>query len=126
MENKGGERMDEEKSFGNIQIDDEVIANIAGTAATEIDGVYSMCGNVKDGIIEFFGKREYGKGVSVKIEGNIISIGLSLVVKYGVSIPKIAFLIQSNVKKKVEEMTGLQVKEVNVNIKWVHFEEETK
>ena len=118
--------MDEEKIIGNIQIDDEVIANIAATAATEIDGVYSMCGNVKDGIIEFFGKKDYGKGVSVKIEGNVVSVTLSLVVNYGISIPKIAFLIQSNVKKRIEEMTGLQVKEVNINVKWVNFEEKEK
>ena len=118
--------MDEDRSLGNIQIDDHVIENIAGTAAIEIDGVYSMCGNVKNGIIEFFGKKDYAKGVAVKIDGNIVIISLSIVVGFGISIPKIAFLIQTNVKKRVEEMTGLQVKEVNVNIKWVHFDDKEK
>lgn len=115
--------MDDKKSLGTIEINNEVIANIAGTAATEIDGVFSMCGNVKNGIAEFFGKKDFSKGVSVKLEGNIVSITLSVVVNYGISIPKIAYLVQNNVKTKIEDMIGFQVKDVNVNVKWVHFSE---
>lgn len=118
--------MDEKKSLGTIEVNNEVIANIAGTAATEIDGVFSMGGNVKNGIAEFFGKKDFSKGVTVKLEGNIVTITLSIIVNYGVSIPKIAYLVQNNVKSKIEDMIGYQVKDVNVNVKWVHFPEAKK
>jgi uncharacterized alkaline shock family protein YloU len=118
--------MEDKKSLGNIEVNNEVIANIAGTAATEIDGVFSMCGNVKNGIAEFFGKKDFSKGVMVKLEGNVVSITLSIVVNYGVSIPKIAYLVQNNVKNKIEDMIGLQVQEVNVNVKWVQFADSKK
>ena len=101
----------------NIKIADDVIAVIAGAAASEVPGVSSMAGGFAGGISEVFsGKKNFAKGI--KIDVNII-------VEYGARIPDVAFEIQNRVKKAVEGMTGLKVLEVNVHVQGVNTESAT-
>ena len=114
--------LDEEIKAGNegIKIADDVVAVIAGMSISEIAGVAGMAGGFAGGISEVFsGKKSLSKGVKVDITDNIAKIHVNIIVDYGTRIPDIAFEIQTKVKKAVENMTGLKVEEVNVNVQGV-------
>ena len=107
----------------NIKIADDVIAVIAGAAASEVPGVSSMAGGFAGGISEVFsGKKNFAKGIKVEAGEKETKIDVNIVVEYGVRIPDVAFEIQNRVKKAVEGMTGLKVVEVNVHIQGVNTE----
>lgn len=99
-----------------ITIADDVIATIAGIAASEIKDVTSMSGNIADGIVGMLGKKNLGKGVRVEAGEKEVIIDLSVVVEYGCKIHYVAQEIQNNVRAAVEAMTGMAVVEVNVNV----------
>lgn len=107
---------DNENAFGRVQIADEVIAIIAGTAALEIDGVDAVAGNVADTVVEFFGRKSQSRGVKIGIENGEVSVEIDIAVKYGTKVQDIAVEVQGRVKNAVETMTGLKVVLVNVNI----------
>ena len=101
----------------NIKIADDVIAVIAGAAASEVSGVASMAGGFAGGISEVFsGKKNFAKGIKVETGDKETKIDVNIIVEYGVRIPDVAYEIQTRVKKAVEGMTGLKVSEVNVHI----------
>ncbi len=107
----------------NIKIADDVIAVIAGSAASEVPGVASMAGGFAGGISEVFsGKKNLAKGIKVEAGEKETRIDVNIIVEYGVRIPDVAFEIQNRVKKAVEGMTGLKVVEVNVHIQGVNTE----
>jgi len=99
-----------------ITIADEVIATIAGIAASEVKDVTSMSGNIADGIVGMLGKKNFGKGVKVDAGEKEVAIDLSVIVEYGCRIHHVAQQIQNNVREAVEEMTGMDVVQVNVNV----------
>lgn len=107
---------DNENAFGRVQIADEVIAIIAGTAALEIDGVDAAAGNVADTVVEFFGRKNQSRGVKIGIENGEVSVEIDIAVKYGAKVQDVAVEVQGRVKNAVETMTGLKVVLVNVNI----------
>ena len=107
--------IDENKSIGQVQIADEVIAIIAGTGACEVKGVY-MAGGATDSIVSFFGKKNLAKGVKVEVEDGLTTLELEIAVEYGINIKKTAEEVQLKVKNAVETMTGLSVAAVNVNV----------
>lgn len=118
--------------IGAIRIADEVVAVIAGIAATEIEGVAGMSGGIAGGISEMLGRKNLSKGVKVEVGEKEAAIDLYIVVEYGAKIPEVALKIQENVKRAVESMTGLSVVETNVHVQGVVFqsgetgEEETR
>ena len=109
---------------GSLSFADDVVAAIAGMAAVEIDGVYSMSGNLGNGIAELFGKKAVTKGVKVEVGKEEAAIDLYVVVNYGALIPMVTDKVQTNVKKAVETMTGLKVVEINVHVDGVHVDGE--
>lgn len=111
----------------NIKIADDVIAVIAGAAASEVSGVASMSGGFAGGISEVFsGKKNFAKGIKVEAGEKETKIDVNIIVEYGVRIPDVAFEIQNRVKKAVESMTGLKVVEVNVHIQGVKTDTATE
>jgi len=110
--------------YGEVKIADEVIATIAGLAATEVQGVSGMSGGLADGIAEILGKKTLSKGVKLEVLDEGVTIDLYLVVDYGVKIPDIAWQIQDNVKTTIESMIGTKVFDVNINIQGVNFPKE--
>lgn len=112
--------------IGAIKITDEVIAIIAGIAATEIPGVSGMSGGIAGGIAEALGRKNLSKGVKVEAGEKQAAIDLYIIVEYGFRIPEVAWSIQEKVKKAVEDMTGLNVVEVNIHIQGVNIEREHK
>ena len=105
----------------NIEISDDVVAVIAGMAASEVSGVAEMAGGFAGGISEVLsGKKNLAKGIKVEILDNKETrIDVNIIVEYGARIPDVAFEIQKRVKKSVENMTGLSVLEVNVHVQGV-------
>ncbi len=122
MDERNVSSMAESNQIGQIQIADEVIAIIAGLAATEVEGIAGMAGSFTGGIAEILGKKNLSKGVKVEVGESEVSIDLFLVVKFGVKIPEVALAVQKKVKNAVETMTGLSVIEINLHITGVHFD----
>lgn len=112
--------------IGSIKITDEVVAIIAGIAATDVPGVTGMSGGIAGGIAEALGRKNLSKGVKVEVGEKEAAIDLYIIVDYGYRIPEVAWTIQEKVKKAVEEMTGLSVVEVNIHIQGVNIEKEHK
>ena len=111
---------------GTIKIADEVVGVIAGLAATEVDGVAGMSGGIAGGITEILGRKNLLKGVKVEVGEKETAIDLYIIVDYGVRIPEVAWNVQENVKKAIENMTGLSVVEVNIHIQGVDFGQPSK
>lgn len=109
------------QELGTVRIADDVVAIIAGLAATEVEGVAGMSGGFAGGIAEILGRRNLSKGVKVEVGEKEAFIELFIIVKYGARIPDVAWNIQENVKKAVENMTGLETNRVNVHIQGVEF-----
>lgn len=114
----------EQDKIGQVQIADEVVAIIAGLAATEVDGVDSMAGNITNELVGKLGMKNLSKGVKVTVTEDHIIVNLSLNMKYGYSIPSVSEKVQEKVKTAIENMTGLTVLEVNIKIAGVSMEEE--
>lgn len=110
---------------GTIKYANEVIAIIAGVAASEVDGIAGMC--TSGGISDIIGRnRSITRGVKVEIGGEEASVELYIVVEYGSPIQKVASEVQENVRKAIETMTGLHVVTVDVHVQGVSFEREKK
>lgn len=109
--------------IGKIKIADNVAAAIANIAAQEVDGVIKVIGSSTSPITEMFGKKNLSKGIKVNMDEEGTDIELSLVILHGVNIVKLAEEVQSGVKEAVESMTGIQVKNVNITISDIVFEE---
>ena len=104
-----------------IQISNDVVAVIAGVAVSEVPGVAGMAGGFAGGITEVLsGKKNLAKGIKVDVDGTKAKIDVNIIVEYGSRIPDVAFEIQNRVKKAVENMTGLNVEEVNVHVQGVN------
>ena len=112
------------EDIGQVQIADEVIAVIAGIAATEVEGVAKMSGNITNEIVSKLGMKNLSRGVKVVLSEDSVEIKLNLILKYGVSIPKTSEEVQERVKNSIETMTGLTVSEVNIRIVVIAFEDE--
>lgn len=120
MDENQNEEIEEVNEENGIQIADDVVAIIAGKAASEVSGVYSMAGGFAGGITEVFGKKNFSKGIKIDIDGSKVKVDVNIIVEYGARIPDVAFEIQNRVKKAVEGMTGLNVQEVNVHVQGVN------
>lgn len=124
MENKSSYQINEQGVLGEVKIADDVIAVIAGIAATEVTGVARMCGNITNELVSKLGVNNLSKGVKVVVENHHVRVNLALELDYGVSIPEISKKVQDRVKAAIENMTGLKVREVNVRVTGVAAEEE--
>jgi len=109
--------------LGSVRIADEVVAIIAGLAATEVEGVAGMSGGIAGGIAEMLGRKNLAKGVKVEVGEKETAVDLYIIVNFGVRIPDVAYKIQENVKKAIESMTGLIVVETNVHVQGVEFKQ---
>lgn len=122
-ENRGTHKLYEKDRIGEVQIADEVVAIIAGLAATEIDGVDSMAGNITNELVGKLGMKNLSKGVKVDVLDGVVCVDLALNIKYGYGIPQTSQTVQEKVKAAIENMTGLEVSDVNVAIAGVDMEQ---
>jgi len=112
----------EDEKLGKVEIAPEVIEVITGIAASEVAGVLSMRGSFASGITERFGKKSHSKGVKVELTEAGIVTDLYLILKFGVSIPKVCQEIQSNIKQTLKSMTSLEISEVNIHVVGIQME----
>mgnify|MGYP000661816339 CR=1 FL=1 len=113
------EEKDEENELGAVHIHNSVIGVIARLAAAKVPGVVDFVGGLVDGLAGIVGKRSSDRGVHVEVVDNGVVIELNVVLEYGVHIPKVAWQIQNEARKAVEQMTGKSVKAVNVVVQSV-------
>ncbi len=116
--------IEEKEANGQIQISDEVISIIAGTAAAETEGVSLPSSAPVSSVKGFFGKKNQSKGVKVTVEENTALIEIEVVVKFGINIKNACEEVQQKVKNAVETMTGLTVSGVNINVTAIMVEKE--
>ena len=119
---KGAYTIETENKIGEVRIADEVVAIIAGLAATEVEGVASMAGNLTRELISKLGMRNLSKGVEVEVVDSTVSVKLSLNIQYGYSVPDVSEKVQDRVKTAIENMTGLEVLDVNITIAGVNMD----
>ena len=122
QESRNTHKVYEKDKIGEVQIADEVVAIIAGLAATEVEGVDSMAGNITNELVGKLGMKNLSKGVKVDVTEEHVSVDLSLNIKYGYNIPGVSEKVQDKVKSAIENMTGLGVSRVNVRIASVDLE----
>ena len=118
----------DENPDGTVSFATDVVATIAGLAATEVEGVSSMS-STSSGLADMFSRRStrnFTKGVRVDLDGNMVTVDITIVVEYGSPVPDVARGIQENVKKAIETMSGLTVHSVDVHVSGVSFEREQR
>jgi uncharacterized alkaline shock family protein YloU len=104
---------------GNTSISNSVVAQVAGMAAQEVEGVQlgSSTTRAVGGILDSVtGGTGYARGVTVEVGETETAIDLSVVVEYGRSIPQVSEAVRTNVIKRVENLVGLKVNEVNITV----------
>ncbi|MGW1884539.1 Asp23/Gls24 family envelope stress response protein [Streptomyces sp. NPDC001970] len=111
---------------GSTTIADVVVQKISGIAAREVPGVYELGGGAARAFGAVKGRipgasASAGQGVSVEVGQKQAAVDLQMLVEYGVSIPELAKDVRNNVIDSVEQMTGLEVVEVNINVNDVHI-----
>ena len=116
-----------EDGLGEVQIAEEVITIIAGLAATEVEGVCSMGGNITKELVSRLGMKNLSKGVRVEVtEEGKIEVFVTINIAYGYAIPAVSGNVQEKVKAAIENMTGLEVSGVNVRIADVDMKSEVE
>ena len=111
-------------SLGEVKIADEVVAIIAALAATEVEGVASMAGNITNEVIGKLGIKNLSKGVKVDVLEGVVTVSLALNLKYNYNIMDVTGKVQEKVKNAVENMTGLEVADVNIKVAGVEMEKQ--
>ncbi|MEZ3467574.1 MAG: Asp23/Gls24 family envelope stress response protein [Schaedlerella sp.] len=112
-----------EAGLGDVKIADEVVAIIAGLAATEVEGVASMAGNITNELISKLGMKKLSRGVKVDVLEGVVTVSLALNLKYNYSIVDVTARVQEKVKSAIENMTGLEVADINIRVAGVEMED---
>ncbi len=114
----------EDASIGAVQIADDVVAMIASLAATEVEGVSAMTGNITNELRSKVGIKNQSKGVKVDVFEKNVKIDLALIMEYGYNIPATCQQVQTKVKIAVENMTGLNCTDVNIRISGINMKKD--
>ncbi len=120
---KSGFAYDNGEGIGTVKIANDVVAMIAGLAATEVDGVSAMVGNITNEFMGKVGVKKQTKGVKVDIIEKTVSVELAVSLEYGFHIPETCGKVQEKVKNAIETMTGLEVADVNIRIVGINMSE---
>lgn len=119
---KGAYVLQEDSQMGTVKIADDVVAMIASLAASEVDGVSAMVGNITNELMSKVGMKNLTKGVRVEIIGKAVRADIAVMLEYGYSIPATCQKVQEKVKAAIENMTGLEVSDVNIRIAGVNMQ----
>lgn len=111
------ERIQENRHVSKLTFENSVIEKIASIASSEVEGVLDLQGGVFTGFQERFGSGDLTKGVDANVGEKEAALDIEIIVEYGKSAPKIFEKIKQIVSQQVNLMTGLEVVEVNVNVK---------
>lgn len=120
---RGTYTLKEDDKLGAVQIADDVVAMIASLAATEVDGVSALVGNITNELMSKVGMKKLTKGVKVEVLEGVVSLELAIMIEYGHNIPQTCQNVQTKVKAAIENMTGLTVSDVNIRIAGVNMQD---
>lgn len=105
------------QAHGNVLISEDVIAAIVANAVTDVTGVVSLSTKPGADIVEFIGVKNWGKGIKVSVSSeNEVSLDVNIIVSYGQSVVSVAKDVQKAISNAVEELTGVTIATVNVNV----------
>lgn len=104
-----------------VQIDNEVLSEIAALAACQVPGVAELASGLTSGLPEFMNRRSSTRGVRIEMQERRVEVSLNLMVEYGVRIPELAQRVQETVKSAIEESTGLPVGRVDIHIQSIRL-----
>ncbi len=119
---KGTYVLQDDRMLGTVKIADDVVAMIANLAASEVDGVSSMVGNVTNELMSKVGVKNLTKGVKVDVFNKEVRCDIAVTLEYGYNIPTTCQKVQEKVKAAIENMTGLTVVDVNIRIAGVNMQ----
>lgn len=106
--------------LGYITYSEDFLASIAGLSTMECYGVVGMAKkSATDGLWELMKGENFSKGVKIKYKENEVSLELYIIVEYGTKISVIANNIIQKIKYNIENMTGLKVTTITVNVQGV-------
>ena len=108
--------------IGQIKISDDVIAMIAGTATLEVKGVSSVNGDLSSKFSLNIGRKNLSKGIKIFVEDINVTININLIIMFGYKIKELSTMVQDKVKNAVENMTGLNVDNVNIFITGIDYD----
>lgn len=117
--------MDKQNNYG-LEINDDVVIKMASVAVLEINGVAGLVSKTTDikDIKEVFSKNDYSRAIKVNRTNDVTSLDIYISVVNGCDVRKVAEEVQSNVKTKLQNMTGNAISKVNVCVADVDFGEE--
>ena len=110
--------------MGTVSVSEDLIATIAGYAAVENYGIVGMCArSAGDAIVELFGRENLQKGVLIaKANDTQVDVTLHVALQYGVSLPAVSQNTKQNVRYRVEEITGVSVRNVNIFVESIRVQ----
>lgn len=114
----------EDEGIGSVQIADDVVAMIASLAATEVEGVSAMTGNITNELMSRVGVKNLTKGVKVDVQEDRVKVDLAVTLEYGYNIPATSQRVQLKVKSAIENMTGLSCNDVNIRISGISIKKD--
>ncbi len=109
-------------NLGSVKIADDVVASIAAIAACEVDGVKSIDGTASENLFSKVGIRGVTRGAKVEVNGKQVQAAVAIIMDYGYNIPETCQYVQKRVKNSIENMTGLEVVDVNIRIAGINVE----
>ena len=116
--------LQDDENLGTVKIADDVVAMIAALAATEVEGVAAMSGNMTNELLSKVGVKSMAKGTRVEVLQKKVKVDLAITIEYGFNIPATCQRVQTKVKNAVENMTGLEVNDVNIRIAGINVARE--
>lgn len=108
--------LQDDEKIGSVKIADDVVSMIAALAATEVDGVATMTGNATNELLSRVGVKNQIRGTKVEVVNRKVKVDLAITMEYGFNIPATCQKVQAKVKNAIENMTGLEVTDVNIRI----------
>ena len=123
---EGKEYVSRSDELGSIHISEEVLAVIAAAGVLEVEGIGGLAANLGTDLAELLGKKNLSRGIHIQVEDGNVTVDLSILVKYGYTIPDVGRAVQEAVANSIEATSGLTVAAVNISVGGVVFEKEPK
>ena len=106
--------------IGTVYITEDVMLKVVGYAALECYGIVAMSSKrAKDGLVQWLGRENLTKGVQLRLVEDMLDVDLFIIVEYGISIAEVCKTIVETVRYKLESMTGVKVRRVNISVEGV-------
>ena len=114
----------ENVNIGEVRISDNVVVMISALAATEVEGVAYLLGNIKKSTVSKAGNGKLSKAVKLKVHQGEVDVSVVINVKEGYDIPDTCRSVQEKILSAIETMTALKVSSVNVKVAGIALEKD--